>query len=178
MPGESKTNEFSVSVLMGKIARERQILNKKITKPRIAGRNSARRACAALDEKLANKKRISLSRDLIKDLQERLSVGKVAAVKKSAKKASRAADKAAIKREREAKKAKAAAKKAALEAEWHTPKRLTDPNGEDVPKGKNGGFLRYRLHRTSNAFKLINPKNWTQEARDMILSQMEVRRRR
>jgi hypothetical protein len=165
MSGESKSNKFSRRIaelergivnpeLMIRIARERQILNKKITKPRIAARNKTRRACRWLDIDLAAKRRMDITQALFRDLQERLSVGQAAAEAAEAQAAQVA--------EKRAKKAARAAEKAA----WFPPHRLVSEY-DDI-RGKNGSFLRYQLHRTSGEMRLVNAKNWTDENKKLL----------
>ena len=111
-------------------------------------------------EEIAEAKRLKLEKQ-----QERAA--KRLAVKEAKDKA-KAEAKAAKKAEREAKKAEREAKKAADKAEWFTNKRLTNPNGGDDPRGHNGSYVRYKLHRTSGEMRLVNPKNWTDENKQLL----------
>lgn len=91
--------------------------------------------------------------------------------KKEARDAERAAKKEAKAEAKLAAKAAKAAEKAAKAAEkgeWFTPKRLNNPDGGEDPRGTNGSFLRYKIHRTSGEVKKVKEENWTDEASKML----------
>ena len=90
------------------------------------------------------------------------------AAKRKAAKEAKAKAKEEAKAAKLAEKAAKAAAKAAEKGAWFTPKRLVDPNGGEDPKGKNGSFVRYQLHRTSGEMRLINPNNWTDENKKIL----------
>ena len=93
-----------------------------------------------------------------------------------AKKEAKAAEKAAAKEAKAAEKAAAKAAKEAAKGEWKAPKRLKNPDGGDDPKGKNGSWLRYQIHRTSGEVMKNNEANWTDEANAMLEKIMSAKK--